>query len=147
MGYYTRFDGGVSGPPELLAEFEAAAERDETFGQYGLELSEWLDGQFFGGDTAKWYGYKDDVTDLSKKFPGLLFWISGEGEESGDIWKAWARNGRFKMVQARIVFDEPDIEKELPSPDVEAMLEEVRQRKRAELDAEIARLQSERAAL
>ena len=148
MGYYTRFEGRVTGPWELMEQFVEAAENDETFGSYGgLPLQDWLDGDFFGGDTAKWYDWQKDMVEVSERFPHLLFSLQGEGEESGDIWKAWARNGRVRRAQARIVFDEPDLDADLPSPDVEKAIAEAKAAKRAEIDAEIDRLQKERATI
>lgn len=147
MGYYTRFEGGVSGPAELMEKFSEDASNGVCFGEYQQSLEEWVCGEFFGGDTAKWYGWNQDLISVSSNYPGLLFWLEGEGEESGDIWKAWARNGKVVQAQAKIVFDEPDLDKELPSPDVEAAIAKIRAEKRAAIDAEIARLEAEKASL
>ena len=147
MGYYTRFDGRVTGSKVLLDKFKEDAERGDTYGQYGSNLDDWTYGEFFGGDSAKWYDWEKDMKELSSKYPHLLFELSGEGEEAGDMWKAWARNGKVVTVRARIVFDEPDIDKELPTPDIEAAIEAEKEKKRAALDAEINRLAAERDSL
>ena len=144
MGYYTRFEGSVTGPAELMEQFETDAEAGDRFGSYDMELDEWLSGDLMGGDTIKWYGWEDDIKALSRKYPALLFSLEGEGEESGDIWKAWARNGKVVTAQAKIVFETPDLDAVLPSPDTERMIAEQKAKKVAEIDAEIARLQAER---
>lgn len=144
MGYYTRYTGSVTGPTEWLEEFKKDARNGATFGHYGESLDGWLDGEFFGGDTAKWYECSSDMAALSSKYPALLFILDGEGEEAGDIWRAWARNGNIKMVQAMVVIDEPDLDSELPAPDMDKVLADEKARMRAEIDSKIAELQAER---
>lgn len=144
MGYYTYYKGGVSGPSELLDVFEADAKSGKTYGQYKAKLDDWTYGEFFGGDTAKWYDWEDDMRSLSEVYPHLLFHLEGEGEEAGDMWKAWARNGKVIVVHARIVFDEPDLATELPTPDVTAELARIRAIKRKQIDDKIAELQQMR---
>jgi hypothetical protein len=65
-----------------------------------------------GGDDCKWYDYEEDMKALSKEFPDALFELSGEGEESGDIWNAYFKNGKWQRCPAKIVF-EPYNEKAL----------------------------------
>lgn len=146
MGYYTRFTGSVTGPAELMEVFHSDAEDGKTFGEYNQPIMDWYD-EFFGGDTAKWYSWQRDMEAVSKEYPNLLFALEGEGEESGDIWKAWARNGKVVEARAKIVFETPDLDTVLPTPDVEAAIEEQKARKRTALDQEIARLQREKAAI
>jgi len=61
---------------------------------------------------AKWYDWAKDMRTLSKNHIGTLFTLTGEGEESGDIWKAYCRSGKIQVVKAKIVFDDFD-EKEM----------------------------------
>jgi len=44
----------------------------------------------------------------SLKHPNTLFKLSGEGEESGDIWQEYYLNGKMQLVTAQIVFDDFD---------------------------------------
>lgn len=147
MGYYTLFDGHVSGPAELVNQFVLDADEGKKFGQYSLPLQDWVDEDLIGGDSMKWYQWEEDLTALSKTYPGLLFVLEGRGEESYDIWKAWARNGKLVRVNARIVFDEPDLEVVVPAPDVDSLVESHKQMLREELDAQIAELEARKAAL
>jgi len=38
--------------------------------------------------------------------PEVLFLIDGEGEESGDIWKQWFKNGKSFYTKAKMVFED-----------------------------------------
>jgi hypothetical protein len=58
-------------------------------------------------DSIKWYDCTNEMTEISKKFPGVLFEVEGHGEESEDIWKAYFKDGKSQYVKAKIVFEEP----------------------------------------
>ena len=45
-------------------------------------------------DGCKWYDHTDDMIEMSKFFPGTLFCLSGIGEEFGDYWKLYVKNGK-----------------------------------------------------
>lgn len=45
---------------------------------------------------CKWYDHVKDIADLSKKCPGVTFHLSGEGEDAGDIWDAYALDGKVQ---------------------------------------------------
>lgn len=45
---------------------------------------------------------------VSTMFPDELLTISGVGEESGDIWKAYFLNGKAQICQAQIIFEDFD---------------------------------------
>lgn len=149
MGYYTVFQGEVSGPSPFLEQFEKDANEGETFSLYDISLSDFFDDYIYGGQSMKWYDSDADMKNLSKNYPALLFTLSGEGEDSGDIWRAYYRNGKGLRVAARIVFDEPeDLDEQLPLPP-ETVMQRERDKagRKAEIDAEIARLEAERAKL
>lgn len=55
-----------------------------------------------------WYKWKDDVKTVSLQFPDTVIEISGNGEEYGDIWKAYIKNGKAFVAEAKLVFEEFD---------------------------------------
>lgn len=57
---------------------------------------------------AKWYVWKKDLEATSLDFPEEVIILEGKGEEPGDIWKAYAKGGVVKKVQAKIVFEVPE---------------------------------------
>jgi len=57
---------------------------------------------------VKWYAWEEDMRIISKKLPSVTFKLHGEGEESGDIWEAYFKDGKAQMCQAKITFEEFD---------------------------------------
>ena len=62
-------------------------------------------------DSCKWYESTNEILSFSKKYPNWLFTLTGEGEESGDMWKKYFLNGKVQEAKAKITFDEFDEKK------------------------------------
>ena len=62
-------------------------------------------------ENCTWYDHDNDMKALSKEFPDVLFTLHGIGEEAGDIWVKYFRNGKVQSVKGRIVFDPFDPKK------------------------------------
>ena len=56
------------------------------------------------GEECKWYRHEDDMKAFSLKHPEALFKISGEGEESLDLWCEYYKNGKVQVCKAIITF-------------------------------------------
>lgn len=137
MGYYTDYEVTVTGPSEALKEFEEAADAGETTLD-DVEYSYMLKGMEF---NAKWYHYDRDMLSVSKRFPELLFVIEANGEESGDIWRAYFRNGKQKRIEPEMNWPEVDFDKELPAP-VVSDAEHARRERIAQLEQELQTLKN-----
>ena len=100
MGYYTSYNLSVSGGEELpiIAELRARYRNAE----YVLDEN----GDTY--DSCKWYDHEEELIDFSKDHPDLLFTLNGEGEDSGDMWFKYFKNGKIQRCQANITFDEYD---------------------------------------
>lgn len=95
MGYYTQYD--------ISENSEEIIEAIENKSGYSC----------IGEDVIKWYSCRQDMREVSLLFPDTVLVVSGEGEESGDIWKAYYKNGKEQMEKARIViadFDESKLQ-------------------------------------
>jgi ABC-type Fe3+-hydroxamate transport system substrate-binding protein len=57
-------------------------------------------------DSVKWYSHQEDMRSFSKKYPEVLFILSGEGEDPEDMWKEYHKNGLMQKVNAEITFEE-----------------------------------------
>lgn len=71
-----------------------------------------LDVDLGSSDRVKWYEHEDDMIALSKEFPEVIFCLHGEGEESGDLWSKYFKNGKMQECRAKIIYDPYD-EKQL----------------------------------
>ena len=102
MGYYTDFKISLEkGEVKNEDEFEFFQLKLEKESGYQFDLS--CNVLTLNG---KWYEHEEHLKTVSEKFPHLTFLVEGEGEENGDIWKATVKDGTFKKVKAKIVFDE-----------------------------------------
>ena len=57
-------------------------------------------------DSCKWYDHDKDMISVSETFNGVLFVLTGHGEERDDIWKKYFYNGQMQVANAKINFDE-----------------------------------------
>lgn len=95
MGYYT--DYNLSFDTSIDERQEVFDYIDETFGEYIDED---------GYTNSKWYHHVDNMRNVSIKFPDVLFTLSGEGEDNGDLWKKYFKNGKVQACYAEIVYPE-----------------------------------------
>lgn len=96
MGYYTDFkltvpEGDLDSIAQDLSEI-STYEWDAD-----LELYE-----------AKWYDHHKDMIALSKKHPNTLFCLEGDGEENGDLWKAYYKDGKSQRCSVIIMYESFD---------------------------------------
>jgi hypothetical protein len=75
MGYYTNY------------KLQIIPHNEEI---YDLFIT---DTGYIEDDSTKWYSWREDCQSLSKQNLGYLFILYGEGESTGDIWKAAFLNG------------------------------------------------------
>ncbi len=102
MGYYTRYSLTVKeGNTDLLEKFieenENAAYALDSYGETKQE--------------CKWYSHDEELVRFTKENKDVLFELSGEGEESGDIWKKYFMNGRMQVCKATLTFPDYDYSK------------------------------------
>jgi hypothetical protein len=101
MGYYTRHQLSIVESEKTTYEDVQNYINSDDDMEYAL-------GDSFGEDEEphKWYTHEEDMRRMSKEFPDIIFLLEGEGEESGDIWKEYYKNGKIQRCQARLVFEE-----------------------------------------
>lgn len=83
---------------------------DNNYTDYKQEIGE-ISGygsSLFSGEEHKWYESNEHMIDYSKNHPNTVFKLSGEGEESGDIWSRYYKNGKVQSCKAKIVVDDYD---------------------------------------
>jgi hypothetical protein len=107
MGYYTRHSlkvidkSGYEIDSALVPEFDL----ENLDGNYSVQ--DLISGN---ADSSKWYSHNKEMVELSKSFPEYLFILDGDGEEVGDVWREFYRNGKtYRWELPKIVrpdFDE-----------------------------------------
>lgn len=100
MGYYTRHELKVNG----------AIYKDH---EYAIAELAGYDEYLFDGESCKWYDHEDDMKKYSLQHPYALFEVTGYGEEAGDIWREFYKNGKMCGGKAKIllpVFNEAELE-------------------------------------
>jgi hypothetical protein len=104
MGYYTNFTLRAFHPTKNGIGTEFCLGPDildkEKYEFVGYAICD--DGS--NCDAVKWYDYDKDMREFSKYYPNLIFELSGEGEESGDLWKAYYQNGSAQYCRGKVVF-------------------------------------------
>ena len=106
MGYYTTYSLSHNSNMEDIDDkiFKELSDINEAyFGEYD-EFQPLMDGYF----DAKWYSYNEDMIELSKRLPNVLFVLAGYGEEREDTWVTYFLNGKFQHERAEIKIGEFD---------------------------------------
>lgn len=97
MGYYTQYKLSIKvGNTDLISEFVSENENaDHALYENGETRQE-----------CKWYDHEQELKSFSANHPETIFQLNGEGEESGDIWIKYFKNGRCQTCKAKLVFDD-----------------------------------------
>lgn len=95
MGYLTTFTLNII-RGDLAIDYQ---EEIEEMSGYGDETF---------NNQIKWYDYENDMKRISKKYPEVIFCLRGYGEEPGDLWMRYFKNGKIQHSKGKVVFDEFD---------------------------------------
>lgn len=74
------------------------------------DVVEFLTFNPFSGQ-CKWYENTDDMCNVSKKYPNVLFILTGNGEEPEDMWVKYFMNGKVQIEKAVITYGKFDPKK------------------------------------
>jgi len=80
MGYYTRHT--------LEHDDKGRIDHEE-----GITDTTGYEYSVFDDDEIKWYDHEKDMRNYSKCYPKVTFILYGVGEEEGDYWKEYYKNG------------------------------------------------------
>ncbi len=98
MGYYTYYNLSVDKKPEVIQEL-----REEN-----KEAREAIDPDGNQQEQVKWYDSDDDLREFSKKHPDILFTLNGVGEEDGDKWINYFKDGKMQKTHVIETWEEYD---------------------------------------
>lgn len=116
MGYYTNFELTIhEGVADLLAVRDAldkVMDYDHSESPFDIEDEDIHGGGTIGkiisGDSMKWYDHDTECAIMSQSFPNVVFKLHGDGEESGDMWDAYYKNGKCQICRAKFVYPQYD---------------------------------------
>lgn len=115
MGYYTDYTlsvhsakrdaaGAVMISDEIPSDLERQIENE--IGKMNVFQDGNVQDAYYA--NAKWYDHEDDMRLLSAKFPDVVFWLSGSGDDCDDLWQKFFVGGRMQTCYAQIVYDDFD---------------------------------------
>lgn len=93
MGYYTRFALSIHQDGKNYVYDQDAIK----------QLIEHVDYHPFW-EACKWYDHEEHMKWLSEQWPDTVFLLEGEGEEAGDMWKKYFKNGEMQVCKAIITY-------------------------------------------
>ena len=101
MGYNTRYKLNLAEVSvNEIVKIEAAMKAFEP--DYG---EGWLFDIYCGdADVCKWYEHEVEMKDFSSMFPTALFVLTGEGEEPGDLWIKYFKDGKMQECRGIIIY-------------------------------------------
>jgi hypothetical protein len=110
MGYYTDYKLAMFGTKDAVGAFIATAEEGGVATEYGAYfVAQVLSRQ---ADSVKWYGHRTDMLAISKQFPDIGFCLTGEGEEAGDLWQRYFKDGQDSgQLKGVVTYPKFDVEK------------------------------------
>ncbi len=115
MGYYTdytlsvsRLEKGEDGSIKMMDDIPPDLE-DQIEGEI-IKLDIFEDGSIRDAyySHTTWYDHEQDIRLLSAKFPNMVFWLSGQGDDREDIWDKYFIDGKMQACYAKIVYGEFD---------------------------------------
>ena len=93
MGYRTNFNLTMHGEDKAIDAVLAYAQtHDLPYELKTIVVQESL-------DDVKWYDCKEDLRSLAKRFPTVLFILTGVGEDPGDQWEYRVRGEKDELRQ------------------------------------------------
>lgn len=118
MGYYTKYDLDMEKKnrwKSLPSEEEVLKILAPTIGTDFDEENPYFD--VFFEEPMKWYSYDRDMKMVSSLYPGIVFALTGWGEEQDDIWVNYYLDGNsyFHGVEIKFPSFEEVIERVEPN--------------------------------
>ena len=100
MGYYTSYK--LDTEPKIDLTDDILYTMSDGYQWCGTKFGGWST-----EEPCKWYDFDQHMKEFSKKreYKDVLFTLTGEGEESGDIWAAYYKNGLKQFARATIAFE------------------------------------------
>lgn len=97
MGYQTAYELYVLGTDDsekIIKDLrESCSSAKDSIDEFGNYFS-----------SEKWYDHEKDMKEFSKKYPKIVFKLEGIGDERGDFWHKYFKNGKVQVCEGEIVY-------------------------------------------
>lgn len=97
MGYYTSYSLSIHEEGDRYVYIEDAKKEITEYHNYNPFI-----------EANKWYKHEEDMRRLSREYPNTVFILEGNGEDSGDMWMKYFKNGKMQEAKAIITYPEFD---------------------------------------
>jgi len=101
MGYYTDFILTVDPATEENSILDLTLVDNKSWESYIGHFYRGKTGTYYGSEW-KWYEHHDDMLLLSSQYPNHAFTLDGDGEERGDRWVKYYKNGLSYKIDLNI---------------------------------------------
>ena len=64
---------------------------------------------YYSWNPVKWYNCEENMIEISKRLPGFIFKVYGNGEDPFDIWEMYCENGVAETCEAEVTIPKPQI--------------------------------------
>lgn len=117
MGYYTHYELEFEDAhDDEVARAVLGALKKRTGAYYTFDLDDYEDEDddevlplsYETDERRKWYEFEADMRAVSKEVPGILFTLTGEGEEAGDLWRWYFLDGKVHKGETTLHYEEFD---------------------------------------
>lgn len=109
MGYYTSYKLTVlnANMDEIDSSVHPEWDEDSLYGD-GLSIQSLITNN---AEAMKWYNHEDEMRERSKQYPEYVFILDGDGEEAGDVWREFYKDGKTYSWTAEIKRPDFDVSK------------------------------------
>lgn len=102
MGYETAYSLTIKSKKHSIEEIMVVLKEDCEYADYALDYKGECQ------EDCKWYDHRDDMIKFSKKYPDVLFTLSGVGESHDDQWSFFVKNGKAYKEYVKFIYPEYD---------------------------------------
>lgn len=107
MGYYTAYALEFDGPADALDDFTRDLEDGAIIAEeYAEPLKDMVSYGDNYVDSHKWYGWHEDMKNISLNYPNIHLTLWGDGEDGDDKWIAHFINGEVEVLGSTVVYKE-----------------------------------------
>lgn len=64
---------------------------------------------YYSWNPVKWYNCEENIVAISERLPDFTFKVTGDGEDTFDVWDLYCKNGVAERCEAEVTIPKPQI--------------------------------------